>query len=65
MREVLDRLREAETALDKELRKLYYATHAPDRKKALHRLWKAKQHLWYAQMYTLNAAVVGEPIGDD
>ncbi len=56
MREVLDRLREAETALDHELMEVYYAEHSADRAKALGLLLAAKSNVWLAQMHVLNAA---------
>ena len=56
MREILDRLREAETALDIQLNELYYARPVADQIRAINLLWKAKQALWYTQMHVLNAA---------
>ncbi len=61
MREVLDRLREAETALDRELMELFYREDSATRTKAINRLWKAKQNIWHAQMHTLNAAISSDP----
>jgi len=63
VREVLDRLREAETALDNRLCKTYYMKHTADRLRAIELLWKAKKNLWYAHMHTLNAfAGAGTPV---
>jgi len=56
VREILDRLREAETALDSQLNELYYAKPATDQVRAINLLWKAKQSLWYTQKHVLNAA---------
>jgi len=61
MREVLDRIHEAETALDRQLTELYYATELEHRQWAITLCWKAKQNLWYASMHTLNAAAGPEP----
>jgi len=61
MREVLDRLREAETALDQKLNELYYEEETQERLRALHRLWNAKKSIWHAQMCVLDAAA-GEPV---
>lgn len=55
MREVLDRLREAETALDKALSTAYYSPDEADRDRAIILFWKAKRSLWYAQMCSLDA----------
>ena len=60
MREVLDRLREAETALDAQLNDLYFKDKSPQRAFTLEYLWKAKQSLWWATLHTLNAASGGE-----
>ena len=60
MREILDRLREAVTALDIQLNELYYAKPAAEQVRAINLLWKAKQSLWYTQMHVLHAAA-GEP----
>ena len=60
MREILDRLREAVTALDIQLNELYYAKPVADQVRAINLLWKAKQSLWWTQMHVLNAAA-GEP----
>ena len=62
MREVLDRLREAESALDKELMETYYQREMPERQQALDTLWEAKQSLWYAQMCVLDTAANTEPV---
>ncbi len=59
MREILDRLREAETALDTKLRELYYEGGDQGTLRAVHKLWKAKKSIWHAQMCTLDA-VAGE-----
>ncbi|MBA7635003.1 hypothetical protein ES703_42603 [subsurface metagenome] len=61
MREVLDRLREAETAIDHELGELYFGPDTGGRFKALNLLWKAKRNVWTATMHTLNAAAGLEP----
>ncbi len=63
MREVLDRLREAETALDKQMSDLYYAQHTANRVRALTLLWEAKQSLWYASMHLFNAFAGPKPAG--
>ena len=55
MREALDRLREAETALDHRLSEIYYMEHTADRLRAIELLWTAKKNLWYAHMHALNA----------
>jgi len=55
VREALDRLREAETALDNRLSKTYYMKHTADRLRAIELLWKAKKNLWWAHMHALNA----------
>ena len=55
MREVLDRLREAETALDNFLNDLYYSQHTADRLRAIELCWKAKKDLWYTRMHLVNA----------
>ena len=58
MREVLDRLREAESVLDSQLAQLYLEEqklpHA-ERRQIMDRYWKAKQALWYASMHVLYA----------
>ena len=56
MREVLDRLREAETALDNYLRELYCPVLTSRRAWTIDRLWNAKRYLWYTQMSALSAA---------
>jgi len=56
VREVLDRLREAESALSAQLNELYYTEDTDDRAQAIDLLWMAKQHVWYASMNVLNAA---------
>jgi len=63
VREVLDRLREAVTALDRQLSELYFIKRSGDRTQAMRLLWKAKQDLWYAQMHILNAAAGSEGPG--
>ena len=55
MREVLDRLREAGTALDNQLNAAYYNRDTADAMRAIELLWKAKKNLWYATMHALNA----------
>lgn len=55
MREVLDRLREAETALNKQLHDTYFSKNATDRTRALGLFWKAKEDIWFAQMHVLDA----------
>lgn len=65
MRELMDRLREAETALDNQLHELYYITPTSKRMRAIELLWKAKRHLWYAMMDALNAAAGAQPSGLD
>lgn len=65
MREVLDRLREAMTALDHELMELFHSEDSITRENAINLLWKAKQDIWLAQMHTLNAAASSEPETDD
>ncbi len=55
MREVLDRLRETETALDNRLAEIYYMKHTADRLRAIELLWRAKQDLWYAHMHAFDA----------
>jgi len=55
VREVLDRLREAETALDRHMHDLYFSKHTADRIRALELIWKGKKNLWYAQMHLVNA----------
>ncbi len=55
MRELMDRLRETETALDRELNNVYYKKCLADRDRAIVLLWKAKRSLWYAQMCALDA----------
>ncbi len=61
MREILDRLREAETALDKQLMELFYMKHTEDLRMVIQRVWKAKQNIWTAQMYMLQAAAGPKP----
>ena len=61
MREVLDRLREAETALDKQLSDLYFAPDTGARFLAINLLWQAKRGVWNAFMHTLKAATGLEP----
>ncbi len=56
MREVLDRLREAETAIDTRLNDVYYLAPSLGRTASIDLLWKAKQALWWATLHTLNAA---------
>jgi len=56
MREVLDRLREAETALDALLARELGGWQRKDASKTLLRLWDAKYHLWRAQMAVLHSA---------
>lgn len=56
MREALDRLREAETALDNGLNDAYYTKHTAHRLRMIQLLWEAKQALWWATMHALNAA---------
>lgn len=66
MREILDRLREATTALDNELNELYYARPIAEQVRAINLIWKAKQSLWWTQMHVLNAAAsAGSIICDD
>ena len=65
MREVLDRLREAETALDSRMHELYYMQHTADRTRALSLLWKAKQSLWYTTMHAFDAFAGVQPSGLD
>lgn len=65
MREVLDRLREAETAIDAQLHEVYYMRHTADRMRALELLWDAKKSLWYAMMHTFNAHAGVRPSGLD
>lgn len=55
MREALDRLREATTALDNQLNDAYYSRDTADAMRAIELLWKAKKNLWYAMMHALNA----------
>jgi len=58
MREVISRLHEATTALDRELTKLYLAEQRlpqPSRRQTIEQYWKAKQSLWYATMHVLYA----------
>ncbi len=63
MREVLDRLREAGTALDGRLTETYYMKHTADRLRAIELLWKAKKNLWWAHMHALDAfAGTGTPV---
>lgn len=56
MREVLDRLREAETALDRQLNAYYYLGDAQHNLRVIHKLWRAKKSIWHAQMCILDAA---------
>jgi len=56
VREVLDRLREAETALDQKLLDLYYEGESQEMPRAMHKLWRAKKSIWHAQMCVLDAA---------
>ncbi len=65
MREVLDRLREATTAIDHELIEVYYAEHTPGRAKALGLLLTAKQNVWLAQMQALEANASGHVTKED
>jgi len=65
VREILDRLREAMTALDTQLNELYYARPVAEQIRAINLLWKAKQALWYTQMHVLNAAAGAESIIHD
>lgn len=60
MREALDRLQEAMTALDNQLNDAYYLKYTPDRMRLLDLLFKAKRSVWFAQMHVLNAAA-GSP----
>jgi len=58
VREVLDRLREAESALDSELAQLFLAEQElshPERKQIMDGYWKAKEAVWYASMHVLYA----------
>lgn len=55
MREALDQLQEATTALDRFLNDLYYAEHTADRMRAIELTWKAKKDLWYARMHLVDA----------
>jgi len=56
VREALDRLREAETALDRHLSDFYFLPDSPDRTRVMTLLWKAKKSIWHAQMCVLDAA---------
>ena len=55
MREALDRLQEAMTALDNVLNTAYYSPDEADRDRAIILLWKAKRSLWYARMCMADA----------
>lgn len=55
MRDLMDRLREAETALDNQLNEAYYKKCQADRDRAIVLFWKAKQSIWYATMCALDA----------
>jgi len=55
MREALDRLREAETALDRRLHETYFSKDLTGRTRALGLFWKAKEDIWFAQMHVLDA----------
>ena len=57
MREVLDRLREAVSALDSELAKQHEEALKWPSTLCLLLLWRAKYLLWRCQMYILDAAV--------
>lgn len=61
MREVLDRLREAETALDSRLNDAYFLPDSSNRTGIIALLWKAKQGVWLATMHMLCAATIGCP----
>jgi len=60
VREVLDRLREAESALDHRLNDLYFEGESQEMLRIVHRLWKAKKSIWHAQMCVLDAAAGAE-----
>jgi len=55
VREALDRLQEATTALDNQLHDVYFTRDMADRMRALGLLWKAKKNLWYARMHMVDA----------
>lgn len=61
MRNALDRLREAETVLDRKLSEHYFEGEAQDNLRVIHKLWKAKKSIWHAQMCVLDAAASSEP----
>lgn len=61
MREVIDRLREAETALDRQLSDLYFTEHSAARTRALTLLLAAKANVWFAQMQALDAHAGSSP----
>ena len=66
MREVLDRLREAETALDSRLSEHYFEGEAQSNLRVVHKLWKAKKSIWHALMCVLDAAAgAGKPMSYD
>lgn len=65
MREVLDRLREAETALDQQLSTVYHSTETAHRRRAIELLWKAKKDLWWTIMHVFDAFAGVQPSGHD
>jgi len=65
VRQVLDRIHEAETALDRELVELYYKPSASKNRRAMSLLWETKRDLWRASLRVLDAAAGPNPPGLD
>ena len=65
MREVLDRLREAESALDTQLSTIYHSKETAHRRRAIELLWKAKKDLWWATMQVFDAFAGVQPSDHD
>lgn len=61
MQEILDRLREAVTALDNECMEEHYRDPEAMLTPTMRRLWQAKYLLWRAQTNILNAAAGPKP----
>lgn len=55
MQKILERLKEAQTALDSQLYESFFTVGQGDQRRFIGQLWKAKQNIWWAQMQTLDA----------